>query len=114
MEREIYVPNDVAEEAKSATFELLPPKSKVKYEKEYKNFKSWQNSRQIRGTNEDIMLSYFHGIGNVQKASSLWTRYSMLKSTLKVNENIDIGRYVNKVFKKFRKKITHYITDFQS
>lgn len=40
-----------------------------------------------------IMLLYFLFQSKLMKASSLWSLYSMLKSTLKINENIDISTY---------------------
>ncbi|XP_056648387.1 longitudinals lacking protein, isoforms H/M/V isoform X2 [Diorhabda carinulata] len=81
-------------EAGTEIFESLPEKSKEKYQKEYSLFNNWRIERNLQGVlNEEIMMEYLQGIGEVYKPSSLLTRYSMLKTTLKVFENVDIASY---------------------
>lgn len=40
-----------------------------------------------------MLLSYFFNVEKRFAASSVWTKYSMLKSTLKVHKGIDISKY---------------------
>ncbi|KAJ8921706.1 hypothetical protein NQ315_010616 [Exocentrus adspersus] len=43
--------------------------------------------------NEEVMLSYFLSLKKKYAVSSLWSKYSMLKATIKVYKNTDIGKY---------------------
>jgi hypothetical protein len=51
-------------------------------------FTQWQTEKQIKGIDENVMMTYFKNIG----AASEWSWYSMLKSTLFVFQNVDIAR----------------------
>lgn len=72
---------------------LIPAKSKESYDKEFKTFEDWRKNRKIKGYNEDILLAYFHNYRKTLAPSSMWTKYSMLRSTLKVFRNVDISKY---------------------
>lgn len=85
-----HTPPDIREEANAATLDLLPKKSKQKNLQVYSAFKQWCIQKTVRKTNETAVLAYFYQLSKVYKASSLWSKYSMLKSTLAVKENIDI------------------------
>jgi hypothetical protein len=43
----VLVPEDILQEAKAATFNLLPQKSKEKYIKELETFRSWMKNRNV-------------------------------------------------------------------
>jgi hypothetical protein len=77
-DEEFYVPDDVLEEASAARYQMLPTKSKLRYEKELEKFRQWQTEKRIKGIDENVMIAYFKNIG----PASAWSRYSMLKSTL--------------------------------
>lgn len=83
-------PPDVREEANAATLDLLPEKSKEKYLQVYSAFKQWCNQKTVRKTNETVVLAYFYELSKVYKSSTLWSKFSMLKASLAVKENIDI------------------------
>lgn len=83
-------PPDIREEANAATLDLLPEKSKQKYLQVYSAFKQWCIQKTVRKTNETVVLAYFYELSKVYKSSTLWSKFSMLKSTLAVKENIDI------------------------
>ena len=70
---------------------LVPKKSACLYEKEQKTFCEWRKRRNVKGVNEDIVLAYLSEKIIKCKPSSLWSYHSMLKKTLCVNENVDIG-----------------------
>lgn len=72
---------------------ILPEKSKILYEKAYTNFINWCESKHIKQYTEYVLLSYFGEISEKYKASTLWTCYSKIKSTLLINKKVDIGKY---------------------
>lgn len=90
---EIYVPEHILNEAATATADLLPDKSKKIYEKEFRMFSEWREANSIKGVNEEVLLAYFSNKSKKVKPSSLWSYYSMLKSTILINENVDISKY---------------------
>lgn len=88
------MPIEVMERAKEAALELLPAKSAAKYNRAYKIFKEWQTKNGVASVSSDVIIAYFHYLNEKKyKPTSLWAYYSMLKSTLKAYENIDIGGY---------------------
>ncbi|XP_043465336.1 uncharacterized protein LOC122500461 [Leptopilina heterotoma] len=62
-------PPEISVAASSVVTNLLPPKSKEKYE------------------------LYFNEMAKTKQPSTLWSQYSMLKSTLSVKNNININSY---------------------
>ncbi|KAJ8914397.1 hypothetical protein NQ315_017487 [Exocentrus adspersus] len=44
-------------------------------------------------SNETVLLAYLSEKAKKVKPSTLWSYYSMLKSTLLVNDNCDISKY---------------------
>lgn len=83
-------PPEILEVAQTATLQLLPKKSRDKYEKEYEIFKTWCRQKKVKQVSENVLLAYFSGHAKNMKSSSLWSKYSMLKSTLAIKENVDI------------------------
>lgn len=89
-ESEDEIPQDILEEANTVSLNLLPTKSREKYEKEYQVFKRWMESRQIRKISEEVVLVYFSKNCANFKPPTLWSKYSMLRSTLQIKDNVDI------------------------
>lgn len=89
-------PPRLREEAISAYNNLLPSKSKSRYEKHYDLFLKWKKNEKIKKTSENIILAYISEMSKIKNAATLWCEFSMLKSVCKIKENIDIGTY-NKV-----------------
>lgn len=87
------IPTDILQEAKEATANLIPEKSKVTYFKEYLQFENWMKKRGVSAINEEVLLAYFLHLSKKIAPSSMWTKYSMIKATLKVYRNFDITRY---------------------
>ncbi|KAJ3642669.1 hypothetical protein Zmor_025430 [Zophobas morio] len=82
------------DEAKEACLDLFPEKSMKRYELTYKLFKEWCTDKGTTIVSESLLLAYFLEKSKKFKApSSLWCEYSMLKSTLFINENVDISKY---------------------
>ncbi|KAJ8914177.1 hypothetical protein NQ315_015950 [Exocentrus adspersus] len=89
------IPAEIKQEAQEATLRLLPAKSKRLYEKEMVEFDNWRKKRGLGegAITEEVLLAYFFNVEKHFAASSMWTKYSMLKSMLKVHKGIDISKY---------------------
>lgn len=83
----------VSQIACNASVNLLPQKSKDRYEKTYISFCEWCKKKKIEGFSENVLLIYFNEMAKGKLSSTLWSIYSMLKSTLVVKENVDISKY---------------------
>ncbi|KAK5637852.1 hypothetical protein RI129_000150 [Pyrocoelia pectoralis] len=76
-----------------SALELLPQKSRTLYEKQYSKFKKWRIEKNAKNITENVLLAYLSSMSNHLKSSTLWSTYSMLKSTLAVKDNIDISKF---------------------
>lgn len=72
---------------------LLPTKSQHIYEKEYGYFLNWCNKNNVVNITENVMIAYFDEESKVKKASSLWSKYSMLRSCLNIYKRTDISKF---------------------
>ncbi|XP_008217133.1 dihydrolipoyllysine-residue acetyltransferase component 2 of pyruvate dehydrogenase complex, mitochondrial isoform X1 [Nasonia vitripennis] len=97
VEESVCVPAELCETVEVATLDALPTKSKSTYEGCYKTFSEWKHSSDIQESTESVMLTYFTNLSQSYKPSTLWAHYSMLKTTMRVFENTDIGTYRNLV-----------------
>lgn len=88
-----FTPPDIAEKAKKATLDLLPEKSRRKYEIQYDIFVNWCRSNKIKKYTENALLVYFTEKAKSLQSSTLWSIYSMLKATLSVKHDIDISPF---------------------
>lgn len=86
-------PDELIHAAGAATKNLLPFKSRNRYEQVYRNYEAWKASKRATSNSERVLLSYFSELGEKYSPGTLWARYSMLKSTMKINDNIDISTY---------------------
>lgn len=90
----ICTPPEIRQAANVTIQNLLPEKSQKKYQDVYNNFQDWCSSKKIRSSfTENVLLAYFSELSTKYKASSLWTFYSMLRSTLNLNNGINIENY---------------------
>ncbi|KAJ8918238.1 hypothetical protein NQ315_014108 [Exocentrus adspersus] len=96
------IPAEIKQETQEATLRLLPAKSKRGYEKEMVEFDNWRKKRGLGegAITEEVLLkayflicAYFFNVEKHFAVSSMWTKYSMLKSMLKVHKGIDISKY---------------------
>lgn len=86
-------PPNICELADIATLDLLPTKSRALYEACYSNYTQWKKSSQVQSSSERVLLAYFNKLAKQYKPSTLWSQYSMLKTTIKLNEKLDIQTY---------------------
>ncbi len=73
---ENYVPEEIITEAEEAAMQILPEKSRSAYDKEFKMFECWMDSRKIKGMDENVLLAYFLHLQKKLAPSTLWTKYS--------------------------------------
>lgn len=73
---------------------LLPESFQKKYKLAYEQFARWRSERRPESFSEDVLLEYFAKLAETLKSSVLWSRYSMLKSTLFLKENVDVSGYM--------------------
>ena len=71
---------------------LLPTKSRKRYGQVYKLFTEWPSEKKFSSFFEEILIVYFNEKTKNLKPS-LWSIYSMLRVTIKLNQNIDIANY---------------------
>jgi hypothetical protein len=87
------LPSDIELAAQSAIDTLIPAKSKERYEIVYKYFEEWMEIKKIREVSEKVVLAYFAEQSEKLKPSSLWCRYSMLRTMVSIKIKIDISQY---------------------
>ncbi|KAK5647863.1 hypothetical protein RI129_002755 [Pyrocoelia pectoralis] len=83
-------PAEILEAANEATYNTLRDKSKEKYMHEYYSFKKWCDLKKVKQITENAVLAYFFEKSKSLKSPSLWCKYSMLRTTIAIRENIDI------------------------
>ncbi|KAF2904231.1 hypothetical protein ILUMI_01943 [Ignelater luminosus] len=86
-------PEEIIKAASTATSNLLPEKSRGQYLKEYDLFMKWRAEKQVCSFTERVLLAYFEEKSKQWKSPTLWSTYSKLKSTLSINNNVDISKY---------------------
>ena len=86
-------PPEITAAANEASTSLLPQKSLVIYEKAYDQFLKWRSTSNVTSFSENVILAYLSELSKKVKSSTLWSHYSMLKSTLRLKQNVDIGNY---------------------
>lgn len=101
-------PPDVVASATLAKLQLLPEKSKEKYESAYVKFMDYRQQKHVQSFSENVVLSYFAELSTKFKSSTLWSCYSMLRSMLAVNHDIDLSKYL-KLRAFLKRKSTGYV-----
>ena len=86
-------PAEIYEAANAATLNLLPKKSRQIYLRQYDTFMEWCNMHKTKNLREEVFLAFFSEKAKIIKSSTLWSTYSMLKSTILVKNNIDISKF---------------------
>jgi formylmethanofuran dehydrogenase subunit A len=93
-EKTVFVPLEIQEEDKIACLNLLPIKSKDVYEKELQNSNAWKQERGVSGINEDVIrIGIFPQPPEKMCQLVDVDEVFMLKTTLKVHNNLDISKY---------------------
>lgn len=90
----LCTPPEITEAAKVTSLNLLPEKSRNLYVSVYNTFMDWRATKNIHSFSESVLLVYFTELAAKYKPSTLWTHYSMLRSTLNINQGVNIENYV--------------------
>ena len=78
------IPREILDKAERIFRDLLPNKSKRKYESAYNEFMAWLKTKKTTLLSEEILTVYFEYLLKElnMKPSTVWVRYSMLKLTI--------------------------------
>lgn len=92
-DEDFSTPPQLKETAKILIDNLLPQKSIKKYNKTYNDFLQWKSEKNAASFSETVLLAYFSEKAQKYKPSTLWSMYSMLKSTILTRNDINIQEY---------------------
>lgn len=87
------LPAEIEVAAENAVRNLLPTKSRLLYEKAYNEFLKWCEEKQVKEYSEKVLLAYFSEKSSTYKPSTLWSHYSMIRTSLSINKNININTF---------------------
>ena len=79
---------DAFDAAEFALSELMPQKSRNIYMSQYERFMKWCSDKNVSKYTESVFLSYFYEESKRVTCSTLWSYYSMLKSTMAINKDV--------------------------
>lgn len=86
-------PPEITTAAKKASESLLPQKSWKIYDNTYQSFINWSKENNVNSFSENVILTYLAELRKKFSSNTLWSNFSMLKSTIKIKHNINIGEY---------------------
>uniref|UniRef100_A0A6P7GY87 Uncharacterized protein LOC114348327 n=1 Tax=Diabrotica virgifera virgifera TaxID=50390 RepID=A0A6P7GY87_DIAVI len=86
-------PPEIVELATATASTLIPETSKSIYNKTYATFNEWRVRNNAKSFSENVLLAYFAELSAKYKPSSLWSLYSMIKSMLRINHDVDLEKY---------------------
>lgn len=81
------------DDSDAALPEILPSKSRTNYEEAYSSYDQWKKSNTLTETNEKVLLAYFQQLSEEYEPPTMWSTHSMLKSVIKLKENINIDKF---------------------
>jgi integrase len=89
----ICTPPEVRAIAEQATSTLLPSRSRSIYDKNHSDFLKWSESKDIPHGHysETVLLAYFSEIAKQYAATTLWSKFSMLRKTIIAHGGADPG-----------------------
>jgi predicted KAP-like P-loop ATPase len=86
-------PPDIRAAALATIKNLLPEKSQTRYNNSYNDLKEWCKTRNVTKITENVLLVYFQEKSQNYKSSTLWSLYSMVKTTVNLRDNVDISKF---------------------
>jgi hypothetical protein len=86
-------PPDIRAAALATVGNLLPEKSQTRYNNSYNDFKEWCKTRNVTKITENVVLVNFQEKSENYKSSTLWSLYSMVKTTVNLRDNVDISKF---------------------
>ena len=100
-------PPEIHDLATAAANNLLPEKSKDRYENQFTIFKTGCADNEVKNITENVVLAYMAEKSKTLKPSSLWSTYSMLKRTNRIRDDMKIENF-SKVIAFLKKQNTSY------
>lgn len=91
---DLLTPEELKVTAQAVIEDLLPQKSRIRYNKAYADFLQWRSEKNAQSFSETVMLAYFNEMAIKYKPSTLWSLYSMLKSTILTRHDTNIANYM--------------------
>lgn len=79
----------------------------TKYNQTYVQFTKWNKSTGDRPISQNVLLEYFQDLATRSKPSTLFAVYSMLKSTFRSKDDVDISNY-SRLLEYLKEKNTGY------
>lgn len=91
------LPSSIVEAAAAARKDLIPDKSKERYELAYNSFLNWMAKEGVPHGNysEIVLLAYMKGLADRYSISTVWASFSMIKAVIKLRNGTDIGKYAS-------------------
>lgn len=85
------------EAEENVRLELLPAKSKKKYQQAYDTLCKWMKKKNFQEISEDALLIYFSKLYGTKEIVllTLWTIYSFLRCTIYLYKDAQIDTYMN-------------------
>lgn len=84
---------NLEEEGHAIAANLLPEKSRKRYECAHREFSRWFEQNKGKEITENVLLVYFKEASKRLKVSTMWAIFSMLKSTLNLKNGTDIDKF---------------------
>ncbi|CAH1130496.1 unnamed protein product [Ceutorhynchus assimilis] len=109
MKRALKFGEEITGRATNAVNNKLPDKSRKVYQKIYGQFMDWRNTNNISSFSENDLTVYFGELQQKMKPSTVWTHYSIIKSLLNINHNVDISKY-HKLYAMLMRKSVGFIS----
>lgn len=86
-------PPELSAAANELRNDLLPAKSRDQYLNVYETFIKWKTAKGVTTITENVLLAYFGELAKEYKPSTLWAKYSMLKSVININHKINLENF---------------------
>ena len=87
------IPREILDAADDVIYNAMPDKSKKIYKQTLKEFRVWMAEKNTNSYDEKVLLAYFKHLSSKNLPSTLWSKYSMLNTMLKIATNINIVSY---------------------
>lgn len=103
------IPDEIRNLANVALEETFPEKSKAIYERTYEALQTWVTENKTKIINEILLLAYLKTLSSQYAPNTLWTKYSMIRTMVYNEKNLEIDKY-EKLKAFIKRKNTGYVT----
>lgn len=85
--------SEILEMIEASQYEEIPVKSKAAYLAIYNYFIKWRRGSNLQDFSEDVFIAFIKHLEVTKKASTVLSKYSMLRTVVLARLNIDIKHY---------------------